>query len=73
MSDKGQEAIGVFVGAGCGANTAGAGTMEWPLEQFGGRGDGVTINTKALQAALDQAGKCGGTHILRNKEVKHSG
>jgi len=40
----------------------GGGTFN--IRDFGAVGDGTTMNTKAIQAAIDEAGKKGGTVMI---------
>jgi hypothetical protein len=43
---------------------AGAGAKTYNAGSYGAKGDGVTLNTKAIQAAIDAAAKDGGTVVL---------
>jgi len=53
--------IGSFcLAASIGLPTTSAGKV-FDVRQFGAKGDGKTIDTPAIQQALDEAGKAGGT------------
>ncbi|HEX7981957.1 MAG TPA: glycosyl hydrolase family 28-related protein, partial [Duganella sp.] len=43
---------------------ASAGAKTYNAGSYGAKGDGVTLNTKAIQAAIDAAAKDGGTVVL---------
>lgn len=40
--------------------------MDFYIQKFGAVGDGITLNTAAIQSAIDAAGECGGRVIVEN-------
>lgn len=48
-------------------------TPEWYVEKFGAKADGVTLNTKAIQRAVDECTKNGGGRVILSSGVYRSG
>ncbi len=53
--------------------TQGASAASWFVEKYGAKADGVTVNTRAIQRAIDECHKAGGGNVVLSSGVYRSG